>query len=201
MIRSTLKKILGRLLGRKTPPPVVRPSPPRQPPARPAPMEVEHDHGHSHSHDHGHDHDHGGGRAEPAPPPAHEDGHDHGHSHEPATHAPEPVAAAEPAPAAPVAEPAAEPKKAKKAVDVTVEETPNPNARKFTVSARVVEKGSLTFSTAEEAEGNPVAKAIFAAGGVSSVFMVKDFVTVTRQESADWTKLAPKVTKAIKKAL
>ena len=107
------------------------------------------------------------------------------------------------APEAPATEPApaAEPKKAKKAVEVTVEETPNPNARKFTVSTKVVEKGSLSFSSAEEAEPNALAKAIFAAGGVKSVFMVKDFVTVTRDDSADWGKLAPKVTKAIKKAL
>ncbi|MDP2311823.1 MAG: NifU N-terminal domain-containing protein [Pseudomonadota bacterium] len=211
MIRSTLKKLLGQLLGRKTPPPAARPTPPRQPvsrPAAPAPEEEEEDRGHSHSH--GHSHDHGGDRAEPAPAPkvapapaavakpapapvaapkAEDRGHDHGHSHD--------HGRAE----APAAEPAAEKKVAKKAVEVVAEDTPNPNARKFTTTTTVVEKGSLSFNSAEDAEKHPLGKALWACGGVKGVFAVKDFVTVTKEDSADWAKLSPKVVKAIKKVL
>jgi hypothetical protein len=36
---------------------------------------------------------------------------------------------------------------------------------------------------------------------ISSIFAVKDFVTVTKDDTADWAKLSPKVVKALKKAL
>jgi hypothetical protein len=113
--------------------------------------------------------------------PAHDHGHSHGH---------EPAAAADPAK-----------KAAKKAIEVTVEDTPNPNARKFTTTVRVVEKGSSSWNDAAAAEESPLAKAIFACGGVRGVFAVKDFVTVTKEDAADWAKLSPKVVKAIKKVL
>ena len=185
------------------PPP---PPPPRKKPAppRPAPKAEAEDHGHDHGHshggapaeapkaeaDHGHDHGHSHGGAPEAPkaeaPKAEADhGHDHGHDHGGALADPE----------------TKKPKPAKKAVDVTPEDTPNPNARKFSCSVRVVEKGSLSFASAEEAEKHPLGKAIFAVGGVKSVFAVNDFVTVTKTDDADWGKLTPKLVKAIKAAV
>ena len=50
-------------------------------------------------------------------------------------------------------------------------------------------------------QSHPLGKAIWAIGGVKSVFAVKDFVTVTKLEDAEWSKLTPKLTKAIKGAL
>lgn len=96
---------------------------------------------------------------------------------------------------------AAPARKAAKKVDVVAEETPNPNARKFTASIPVVASGSLTFASEAEAAAHPLGKAIWDVGGVKSVFAVKDFVTVTKMDDADWAKLVPKLTKAIKGAL
>ena len=39
---------------------------------------------------------------------------------------------------------------------------------------------------AEQGMAIPFAAAVFATGGVASVFGVNDFVTVTRQPGADW---------------
>jgi len=87
-------------------------------------------------------------------------------------------------------------------VRVFAEETPNPNARKFTVTGVVVvAKGSLSFNSAAEAESNPLGKAIFSVDGVRSVFAVKDFVTVTKEDGADWGRLEGSVVKAIQGAL
>jgi hypothetical protein len=86
-------------------------------------------------------------------------------------------------------------------VDVVVEDTPNPNARKFTASVQVVPKGSLSFDSAEQAAANPLAADLWACGGVKSVFAVKDFVTVTKEESEDWARLSPKIVKVMKKRL
>jgi len=122
-----------------------------------------------------------------APAEDHAPSHDHGHSHDHGQ------------PSEP--EPVAEKKAAKKAVEVIAEDTPNPNARKFSTSVTVVEKGSLSFNSAEDAEKHPLGKAIWACGGVKGIFAVKDFVTVTKDDTADWAKLSPKVVKALKKAL
>ncbi|MDG1479142.1 MAG: NifU N-terminal domain-containing protein [Myxococcota bacterium] len=129
-------------------------------------------------------------RPMPAEPPAwmreeqehsHDHGHDHGHSHD---HAPAPEAEAAPAPA-----PAG-------GVDVYPEDTPNPNAYKFTVSARVTDK-AFSASTAEEA-GTDLARALIAIEGVASIFGVNDFVTVTKDGGASWSTVIPAVTAALK---
>ncbi len=69
--------------------------------------------------------------------------------------------------------------------------TPNPNAMKFTLDARL--PGSMNFQSAEAAAGNPFAAAIFAVDGVVQVFGVNDFVTVTRRPGADWAPIVDAV--------
>jgi hypothetical protein len=65
-----------------------------------------------------------------------------------------------------------------------VSSTPNPDAMKFTVDRRFDDM--FTIASAEDAHSNPFAAAVFAAGGVASVFGTADFVTITRQAGADW---------------
>lgn len=219
MIRRILGlplRLLRRAFGKKpappTPPPVARPVPRPVVPSEPR----AHDHGHSHDHgggdDHGHSHDHG----RPTPPPeprAHDHGHshdhgraeppaappqDHGHSHDHGAPTAPIVAAApaaDPAASKPASAKATSGKaaKSKPKVNVYAEDTPNPNARKFTCSVRVVEKGSLSFNRAEDAAAHPFAAGLFAVAGVKTVFAVKDFVTVTRNPDADWDTLSPRV--------
>lgn len=62
------------------------------------------------------------------------------------------------------------------------EQTPNPNALKFTLDTTVE---SINASSAEDA-ADPFTRAVFEAPGVAAVFAVNDFVTVTRQPDADW---------------
>lgn len=87
-------------------------------------------------------------------------------------------------------------------VSVRFQPTPNPNAGKFTVDRPVVEgKASKSFYSAAQAEADPVASALFALDGVASVFMVDDFVTVTKSPDADWNALVPAVTAALEKSM
>ncbi|MDX2177100.1 MAG: NifU N-terminal domain-containing protein [Candidatus Sumerlaeia bacterium] len=79
---------------------------------------------------------------------------------------------------------------------ISADPTPNENAMKFTMSGRISESGK-TFSSAEAAQSNNIAKAVFALGGVKSVFMVADFVTVTKFPEASWDELAQRVWAAI----
>ena len=85
---------------------------------------------------------------------------------------------------------------------VRFHETPNPNAAKFTVGRTLVEgRSGLTFDSAREAKGEPVAERLLAEPGVVSVFMVADFVTVTKDDAATWADLAPRVQAALRETL
>ncbi|MGH7448514.1 MAG: NifU N-terminal domain-containing protein [Longimicrobiales bacterium] len=80
--------------------------------------------------------------------------------------------------------------------------TPNPNAGKFTVGRTVVEgKGSRSYHNAEQAAADPIAAALFELDGVASVFMVEDFVTVTKQHDVQWSDLIPRVTGTLERVL
>lgn len=80
--------------------------------------------------------------------------------------------------------------------------TPNPNAGKFTVNRAVVEgSSSKSFYNAEDAAHDALAAALFELEGVASVFMVADFVTVTKEAAANWEKLVPEVQGVIERVL
>jgi hypothetical protein len=121
--------------------------------------------------DRGHDHGH-----------AHHHDHGHAHDHE-----------------APPAPPPTAPRGAD--IPVTPIETPNPSARKFGCGRVVVETGSLSFQSAEEAVGHPLGRAVFAVPGVRGFFAVKDFVTVTKDAGASWEALEPQLVRAIQGVL
>jgi hypothetical protein len=79
-------------------------------------------------------------------------------------------------------------------VSVRFQQTPNPNAGKFTVDRKVVDgRASKSFYSAQQASDEPVAAALFALDGVASLFMVDDFITVTKTQDASWTELTPAV--------
>jgi hypothetical protein len=72
--------------------------------------------------------------------------------------------------------------------------TPNPNAGKFIINRKVVEgTSSKSFYNADDAADHPLAAALFELEGVASLFMVDDFVTVTKTADADWNALIPQV--------
>jgi hypothetical protein len=55
----------------------------------------------------------------------------------------------------------------------------------------------LNVTSPDDAADIPLAKAIFDAGGVASVFATADFVTVTRTGDADWTQIEQAVRAAV----
>jgi hypothetical protein len=72
--------------------------------------------------------------------------------------------------------------------------TPNPNAMKYTLDVKL--PATINYPNAEAAANDPFASAVFAAGGVASLFGVNDFVTVTRQPGADWDAITAAVAAA-----
>ncbi|MEO1235423.1 MAG: NifU N-terminal domain-containing protein [Planctomycetota bacterium] len=76
---------------------------------------------------------------------------------------------------------------------IDIEDTPNPLARKFTAD-RVLNPGpARSYRSADDAADDPLAAALFAAGPVTSVLIVADFVTVNKSPAARWPKLQPKL--------
>lgn len=85
---------------------------------------------------------------------------------------------------------------------VEFQPTPNPNAGKFVVSQQVAPVGtSRSYYDRDEAREDPVARALMALEGVRSVFMVDDFITVTKTPAARWEALVPRVEEAIRQHL
>lgn len=84
---------------------------------------------------------------------------------------------------------------------VTFQPTPNPQAGKFTVDRVLVEgRRGKTYDSVDAAAGVPLAERLLAEPGVRSVFMVADFVTVTKAPEADWKELSARV-KAVLRAV
>jgi Scaffold protein Nfu/NifU N terminal len=84
------------------------------------------------------------------------------------------------------------------AVQVQISTTPNEHALKFTIDRQAIESGHKTFANAQEAAESPVAKALFSLEGVASVFLMADFITVTKKPDANWDNLQSAAVDAIK---
>jgi len=144
------------------------------PASSPSDREEDDDHGHDHGHSHGHSHGH---EPEPEPEPAPEEdhGHDHGHGHS-HDHGGGNTGGG---------------------VSVSFEGTPNPNAMKFMLDRVSVEKGSLSFNSADDAKGNPLGERLFGIPGVVGVFAVADFGTVTKDATSSWGRLTHPIVEAL----
>ncbi len=86
------------------------------------------------------------------------------------------------------------------AAQVNVSTTPNENAMKYTLDRQAIESGYKTYANAEAAKESPVAQALFAIDGVVQVFLMADFVTVTKKPEVNWSSIEGAALEAIKSA-
>ncbi len=71
---------------------------------------------------------------------------------------------------------------------IETQATPNPNTIKFLPGREVSPGRLLEFADAAEAEArSPLAARLLAVPGVKTVFLGRDFVSVRKEEDADWT--------------
>ena len=66
-----------------------------------------------------------------------------------------------------------------------IQPTPNPNAAKFMLD-RSVAAQPMSFFNAAAAKDHPLASALFAIDGVSSLLLLGDFITINKSPAADW---------------
>lgn len=86
-------------------------------------------------------------------------------------------------------------------LSVRVEGTPNPNAAKFVLDRPLLGEGSRSYFEPGDAADDPLARRIFEIDGVRALFMVEDFVTVTKRDDVAWSDLVDRVEQAIREAL
>ncbi|MEJ7459354.1 NifU N-terminal domain-containing protein [Staphylococcus warneri] len=75
---------------------------------------------------------------------------------------------------------------------VSISETPNHNTMKITLSESREDMKSNTYTSAEEGQPEFI-NALFDIEGVKSIFYVMDFISVDKEDQADWQALIPQI--------
>ena len=81
---------------------------------------------------------------------------------------------------------------------IQTEPTPNPDTIKFIPGETVAgASGPFDFASVDEAGSSQLALTVFEVSGVSRVFLGPDFLSVSKEETADWKQVRPLVLAAI----
>jgi len=81
-----------------------------------------------------------------------------------------------------------------------IEDTPNPNAVKFTLKEPLTWGITRSYDNAGQAKNDALAAALFDIEHVTNVFYVDRWLTVTQDGEADWPELVRKVAEPIRAA-
>jgi Fe-S cluster biogenesis protein NfuA len=81
-----------------------------------------------------------------------------------------------------------------------IEGTPNRNALKFILKEPLTWGVTHSYDNAEQAQGDPLAEALFDIDHVTNVFYVDRWITITQDGEADWQDLAREVADPIRAA-
>ena len=84
---------------------------------------------------------------------------------------------------------------------IDVHGTPNPNAAKFVIDRSALGEVGRTYFESEAAAGDPLARRLFDVAGVRALFMVDNFITVTKTDAADWDDLVDPIRRVIEEEL
>jgi NFU1 iron-sulfur cluster scaffold homolog, mitochondrial len=84
---------------------------------------------------------------------------------------------------------------------VQVQGTPNPNAAKFVLDRSVLGDEGRTYFDAESAEPDALASRLFGIAGVRALFMVDNFITVTKSDEASWDDMVEAIRTSIQEEL
>lgn len=77
---------------------------------------------------------------------------------------------------------------------VYAEATPNPEVMKFVANRLIIEPmKQVEYLSAEETDGAPLAQELFKGGYVKSLFFSNNFVSITRNDTMEWSKMVSAV--------
>lgn len=82
------------------------------------------------------------------------------------------------------------------------EPTPNPNSVKITTDdGPFLENGMVSLASPEDAEQHPLGPPLFAIDGVTNVLILPQFVTLSKDSTADWNDVLPHVKRVLQNHL
>jgi Fe-S cluster biogenesis protein NfuA len=81
-----------------------------------------------------------------------------------------------------------------------IEDTPNPNAKKFILKEPLTWGITRSYDDAAQAMDDPLASALFGVEHVTNVFYIDHWITVTQDGRADWQELKRKLADPIRAA-
>jgi len=80
---------------------------------------------------------------------------------------------------------------------VRTRETPNPNAKQYVLNTQVLSYGKRSYSNVDECGDDLMARSIFDFDGIKNVYIMNNFVTVTKGDAVGWNPLEKQVWKVI----
>lgn len=83
-------------------------------------------------------------------------------------------------------------------LDVYSEATPNPETMKFVFNRMIAPDQTADFPTRDTTANSPLAKNLFEFNFVNGVFIMNNFVTITRVPGAEWEEIIPIVKEFLK---
>jgi Scaffold protein Nfu/NifU N terminal. len=81
---------------------------------------------------------------------------------------------------------------------IQTEQTPNPQTLKFLPGKVVMDLGTAFFESYEESAQSPLARKLFDIEGVRGVFLGRDFITITKEETLEGQGMKPALLGAIR---
>ena len=83
-------------------------------------------------------------------------------------------------------------------LEVYSESTPNPETMKFVFNRMIFPNDSADFPSRDKTASSPLAKNLFEFSFVNGVFIMNNFVTITRIEGTEWNDIVPIVKEFLK---
>jgi NFU1 iron-sulfur cluster scaffold homolog, mitochondrial len=83
-------------------------------------------------------------------------------------------------------------------LNVYAEQTPNPETMKFVFNKMILPDEAEDYPNKEKANASPLAKSLFEFSFVNGVFIMNNFVTITRSVGSEWHEIMPIVKEFLK---
>ncbi|MFA9214249.1 MAG: NifU family protein [Candidatus Methylacidiphilales bacterium] len=82
--------------------------------------------------------------------------------------------------------------------NIYAEQTPNPETIKFVFNKMILPDEAEDYPTKEKANASPLAKSLFEFSFVNGVFVMNNFITITRSPETEWHEITPIVKEFLK---
>lgn len=76
---------------------------------------------------------------------------------------------------------------------IETQTTPDANVLNFFPPVQLLKSGTAEFIDAKSLRKSPLAEHIFDLGGIKSIFMTAEMISVTKEETASWETLKPEI--------